>query len=175
MSSAVAVKQGVTLAFRSPTTDGGATVKRTAAKSPISIAGMSVKRHYTCVVAARNSVGVGPASKPSSTIVPLAQDEHQLPGAPATVHVRADVGSIYVTYARVPSAPTGQRLFVKRYRAKCASSNGGVSHREERSWTRPGIEVKHLTAAKTYRCTVSARNSNGWGPFSAPSDPVVPR
>jgi large repetitive protein len=191
VTSAVAAKQGATLTFSRPasdggarildyrvtctSSDGGATVKRTTAKSPIAITGMAVKRHYTCVVAARNSAGVGPASKPSTTVVPLPQDEQQVPVAPAQVFVRADVESIFVDYSRPPYDPHRTRLTINRYRAKCSSSNGGVTHREERSWTKPGIPVQHVTAGRTYRCIASARNSNGWGPYSAPSDPVVPR
>ena len=91
ITSAVAAKQGATLIFTRPASDGGsrildyrvtctsadggATVRRTTAKSPIAIGGMAVKKHYTCVVAARNAAGVGAASRPSGTIVPLAADD----------------------------------------------------------------------------------------------------
>lgn len=190
ITSAVAIEQGTTLTFTKPVSDGGArildyrvtcsssdggtTVKRTAAKSPISIAGMSVKRHYTCVVAARNATGVGSPSKPSATIVPKPQNNQQLPDAPAEVDVRADVESVFVTYTKPIYGTLIGRLFINRYRAKCSSSDGGVTHREERSWTIPGIEVQHLTPGKTYHCIVAARNSNGWSAYSALSDAVVP-
>jgi large repetitive protein len=62
---------------------------------------------------------------------------------------------------------------VNQYRAKCESTDGGVTHRERRRWMARTINVRHLTPGKTYRCTVTARNASGYGPFSAPSDTVV--
>ena len=189
ITSAVAIEQGVTLTFTKPSdggtritsyvvrctsTDGGLAVKAFPLASPATITGMAAKKHYTCVVSAFNSVGAGPASKPSATFVPKVQDSKRLPVAPTVLGVKAEVETIFVTYSKPPYDPHLGRLFVNRYRAKCSSPNGGVTRREERSWTIPGIEVQHLTAGKTYRCIVSARNSNGWGAYSKPSDPVVP-
>jgi hypothetical protein len=59
------------------------------------------------------------------------------------------------------------------YRANCVSTNHGTpgSH----GGTNSPIVVQGLTAAKTYRCTVTANNKVGTGPASARSLAVVAR
>jgi len=58
------------------------------------------------------------------------------------------------------------------HRGKCTSSDGG----------RPGLRradetvlvIGPLTPGKTYTCVVREANKNGFGPYSAPSNAVVP-
>jgi hypothetical protein len=91
-----------------------------------------------------------------------------VPGAPTITSATAGVESVTVAYS-APASDGGSRIF--RYKVTCTSSDGGVtrSNDEQRSPTKVG----HLTAAKTYTCTVAARNRAGTGPASAPSAAVV--
>jgi Fibronectin type III domain len=49
--------------------DGGAKRANEGLKSPIKVSGMNLKT-YTCTVAARNKIGLGPASAPSDPFTP---------------------------------------------------------------------------------------------------------
>jgi len=49
--------------------DGGAKRAHGGLKSPIKVTGLNLKT-YTCTVAARNKVGLGPASAPSNPFTP---------------------------------------------------------------------------------------------------------
>jgi titin len=51
--------------------NGGVTNSHQAFASPISVAGLSSGKTYTCTVAAINQVGTGPASAPSQPFVPI--------------------------------------------------------------------------------------------------------
>ena len=51
--------------------NGGARQANSGLRSPIKVAGLNLKT-YTCTVAARNKVGLGPASAPSDPFVPKA-------------------------------------------------------------------------------------------------------
>ena len=46
----------------------GVTKTKAAKTGPITVAGLTAGKHYTCTVKATNSRGSGPASKPSSTV-----------------------------------------------------------------------------------------------------------
>jgi hypothetical protein len=70
-----------------------------------------------------------------------------------------------------PAHDGGSRIL--SYRASCVSTNHG--HTGSHSGTRSPIVVPKLTAAKTYRCTVTAVNRVGSGPASTPSVAVVAR
>jgi hypothetical protein len=52
-------------------TDGGTAGARAASKSPIEVDGLSAGKTYTCTVAARNKIGLGPASASSDPVVTL--------------------------------------------------------------------------------------------------------
>jgi hypothetical protein len=70
-----------------------------------------------------------------------------------------------------PAHDGGSRIL--SYRASCVSTNHG--HSGANSGTRSPIVVSELTAAKTYRCTVTALNKIGSGPASARSVAVIAR
>ena len=91
-----------------------------------------------------------------------------VPGAPTITAVTAGHRSVKITFTK-PADNGGAG--VTSYRAKCTSSNGGVTRSHE--GTRSPIYVAGLTAEKTYTCTLRARNKVGLGPSSAPSDPFV--
>ena len=187
VTSVKALVQGAAITFRPPANDGGERVLdyrvrctssnggiatlRSAPDSPVEVHGMSVGKQYTCTVAARNINGLGKTSKPSGAVLPLPQPNRGLPGAPTNVHVKPGVASIFVTYTP-PETSVGD-LPINQYRARCRSTNGGVTKREKRRWMAPGIDVRHLTPGKTYQCDVAARNMLGYGPFSALSEDVV--
>jgi hypothetical protein len=185
ITSATTAVQGATITFRKPasdggsrlfdyrvrctSTDGGLTTLRSVRHSPITVHGMSVGKTYTCTVAARNAIGLGPASEPSDAVVPLPQPSKPLPGPATVTHVIAGVGRIQVSIA-APRVPHGG-LPINGFFAKCRSTDGGVTHRERRQNSK--VVVRHLTPGKTYVCSGAARNMLGYGTFGAPSEPVV--
>ena len=91
------------------------------------------------------------------------------PGAPTITSVKVGVHSGTVSFTK-PASNGGSRIV--SYRVVCKSSNGGA--RRATSGLRSPIKVSGLNA-KTYTCTVAARNKAGTGPASAPSDPFVPK
>src|SRR4051794_9481772 len=91
-----------------------------------------------------------------------------VPSAPRITSVTAGVESVTVAFAR-PASNGGARIL--QYKATCVSSDGGVGHFDNEPG--PPVRVVHLSGAKTYTCTVAARNQAGLGPASAPSQPVV--
>jgi len=88
ITSAVAGKRNVTVAFSAPASNGGAPILEYKAKctssdggttrsherrhSSIRVVDLTAGKTYTCTVAARNRKGFGPASPPSSAAVTLA-------------------------------------------------------------------------------------------------------
>ena len=68
-------------------------------------------------------------------------------------------------------APPSNGAPITSYSARCTSSNGGATKTGVRQ--RPALSiviVPRLTNGKAYRCTISATNSRGTGPGSAPSN-----
>jgi hypothetical protein len=91
-----------------------------------------------------------------------------VPGAPTITSITAGVRSVKVAFTK-PADNGGSKI--TSYRVKCTSSDGGAARAHEA--TKSPILVAGLTAGKTYRCTVLARNKVVPGPASAPSDAVV--
>jgi hypothetical protein len=149
---------------RCTSSDGGRTASHAASKSPIFVASLTPHKTYTCTVKARNRVGYGPASDPSNAFKPRAD----VPGAPTEVTATAGVRSVKVAFTK-PADSGGSPIV--NYRVRCVSSDGGKpgSHEGARS----PIRVAGLSGAKTYTCTVKARNRVGVGPVSDPSNAVV--
>ena len=129
--------------------------------APITVTGLTTKKTYTCSVTATNAWGVGPASVASAPVIVGA------PSAPSGVRTtRTAAGRLQVAFA--PGANNGAAI--TRFTATCKSSDGGVT--KAVSSTVHPIAVTGLTAGKTYTCAVSATNSRGVGPQSAPSPAV---
>jgi hypothetical protein len=179
-----AVKAGlfaVTVTFRRPASDGGAQIigyrvrctssnrgatgSQSVKGSPSTVRGLGANKTYRCTVTANNSVGVGPASAPSSAVVAFPR----VPGPPTLTSAQA-VGLRSITVAFKAPTDTG-RAPIKNYRASCTSANGGATH--TRLAPHSPIGVNSLTADKTYTCTVAAANNVGLGHASAPSHTVV--
>jgi len=138
---------------------GGKTCTTTGALS-CTVAGLANGTPYTFTVTATNSVGTGPASTASTAVTPL-----PVPGAPGSVSAlgvdasavvswtaAGDNGSAITLYT-VTSAPDG----------KTCTTTGALT------CTVPG-----LTNRTPYTFTVTATNSVGTGPASAPSAVVTP-
>jgi Fibronectin type III domain len=140
-----------------------------ATASPIRVTSLSAGHTYTCRVQVLITGGTfGPWSPESAKVVPLKEQQTTVPEAPKLLYVHPGKASISVGVGRLDHSGG---LKVTRYVAKCVSSNGGHSNKQQGSIS--PIKVDHLTGAKTYTCSVAARNAKGFGAFSAPSKPVV--
>jgi hypothetical protein len=142
-------------------TNGGTQRLAQRAASPITVPGATTGKRYSCRVSAVNSEGLGTSVGAPSRVVVGA------PARPRVVKVvKSAPGSLDVTFKA--AANNGAPL--TRYRAKCVSPDGGVA----RTWTAGrkarSIPVAGLTRGRHYRCTVTAKNSRGFGPASAPSN-----
>jgi hypothetical protein len=184
ITSVTAAPLSARVAFNKPAHDGGAPVRsdtvtctssnggvkatQNGPRSPISVRGMTVGKKYTCVVAARNRIGVSKFSAPSGVVIPLANPLPAVPGAPKLTYVHAGVQSIAVGFT--PPANHGGTI-ISTYRAKCSSSNGGNRGSKE-NLVSP-VVLDELSPGKTYTCIVQARNTGGFGAVSNRSVTVV--
>ena len=143
--------------------DGGIAAAHDRASSPIRVPGLTSNRTYTCTVAARNNVGLGPASRPSRMVVV----RPTVPAAPTNTSVKAGVHGVVVAFSR-PSDDGGAPIAI--YQARCNTRGGATSTHDG---TTSPISVSGLAANATYICTVAASNNVGFGSASRPSRPVV--
>jgi len=148
--------------------DGGVSKSETEHFSPTRVEHLTPGKTYNCNVMARNSVGFGPPSANSAAVVTLSPPVITVPGAPTITSATAGHHSVTVAFSP-PASNGGSSIF--EYKAVCTSSNGGRT----RSNTRHSspIKINDLSSAKTYTCTVAARNRKGLGAASAPSAPVT--
>ena len=148
--------------------DGGVTRSNERGGSPIRVGDLTAPKTYTCTVTARNRHGKGPASAASAPVVTLLPIVSNSPGAPTITSAVAGKHSVTITYT-APASDGGSPII--EYRSTCISSNGGVTHSEHEHAS--PTKVNGLTPARTYTCTVAARNKRGYGPESAPSAAVT--
>ncbi len=143
---------------------GGASATGTG--SPITVTGLTDGIGYTFTVTATNSVGTGAPSSASNLVIPVGP-----PGAPTgvTAVVGAGAGSASVSF----TAPASNGAPITGYTVTGTSSNGGVSGTA--TGTTSPISVTGLSSFKLYTFTVTATNSLGIGPASAPSGPISTR
>jgi hypothetical protein len=122
------------------------------------ITGLTNTVNYKFNVSAKNAVGTGPSASSNGGVRVGA------PGMPLqpTVNKPAS-GSLKVKF-KAP-APNGSPI--TGYTAKCTSGNGGAAG--SKNGGKSPITVTGLTAGKTYRCRVLARNARGDGSPSLPS------
>ena len=144
--------------------DGGVTRSESSVNLSVVVENLTAAKTYSCTVSARNHAGTGPPSTPSSPVVVLPV----LPGPVTITEVVPGDHNVRVVFTR-PASSGGAPIIT--YKATCTSSNGGVTNSESQ-FSRSFL-VDHLTPGKTYTCTVTARNTLGFGPTSAPSTPVV--
>jgi uncharacterized repeat protein (TIGR01451 family) len=97
----------------------------------------------------------------SITIVP------DVPGAPENANANAGDAQLNVTW-NAPASDGG--ALITDYTATCTDGSNNFSG----SALEPPITVTGLTNGTSYTCTVTATNSSGTGPASAPSSSVTP-
>ena len=126
----------------------------------VTIAGLANAKAYTFRIVAKNSRGTGAIATTAPAVVGT-------PTAPGGVKaVKVSAGSLSVTFA----AGANNGAPVTKYTAACTSSNGGGA--KSNTGTAGPIADTGLTAGKIYTCTITATNSRGTGPQSAPSAAV---
>jgi hypothetical protein len=130
--------------------------------SPTTITGLTNGVTYTFEVYAVNAVGAGPYSAPSNPYTP----EAGVPSAP--LNVTAVAGNTQATITFSPPTTDGGSV-ITRYTA--TSSPGGFTASGP---TVAPLIVTGLTDGVQYTFTVTATNSSGTGPASAPSNAVTP-
>jgi hypothetical protein len=123
------------------------------------VASLSAGRTYTCVVVAKNAVGISSTSTPSAPVVVMTA-----PGQPTITSVTPGFHTIQVAYT--PPASNGGSP-ITAYKATCTSSDGGVA--KASSGLASPLVVASLSANHTYTCTVVATNGAGTGIPSASS------
>jgi len=130
----------------------------TSSSTTCTVTGLTNGTSYTFTVTATNAVGTGPASSPSSPIVPAT-----VPGAPINVVATsfADTRSTVSWYAPVSTGglPLTSYTITANSGQTCTTANSTT-----RSCTFLG-----LTNGTTYTFTVTATNAVGVGPASAPA------
>jgi hypothetical protein len=144
-------------------TNGGLTKTGTGSASPVTVAGASTGKTYTCTVKAHNARGLSLASAVSGPVI-LGS-----PASPATPTVTNGAsGVLNVAFTLLTSAQAnGSPLLSPKYTATCTSSNAGVTG--SASGDTSPISVTGLTAGKTYTCRVAGNNARGTGLNSPPS------
>lgn len=144
--------------------NGGTTRTGTGATSPIVVSNLNNGKTYTCRVRATNNEGPGLNSPASDTTVPSRK-----PDQPARPTAKAGEARVKVSF----TTPGNGGATITHYNVKCTSTNGGVAG--SALGTASPVTVTHLSNAKSYTCTVAARNKNGWSPTSPASTAVIPR
>jgi hypothetical protein len=182
--SATAGNTNATITFSAPADTGGTPITgytvtgspggtATGVGSPITVTGLTNGTGYTFTVKATNIVGTGPASTASNSVTPAAP-VLTVPGAPTGVSATAGNARATVTFS-APADTGGTPIIEYRiYGYKNGlldlsysyGDPGGVS---PVPWTFEG-----LTNGASYTFTVTARNSVGDSPSSAPSSAVIP-
>lgn len=164
-----------TVAFTPPSNNGGATITGytatsnpggqtgTGASSPITVTGLSNGNAYTFTVTATNSVGTGPPSAASNSVIPVAPAT--VPGAP--VIGTATAGNAQATVTFSPPGSNGGSA-ITGYTA--TSFPGNISNTGSGS----PIVVSGLTNGTPYSFTVTATNAIGTSNPSASSNQVTP-
>jgi hypothetical protein len=126
------------------------------------VSGLTDGTTVTFTVAGANGGGLGPQSAPTN---PITIGAPTAPSATAAAKTAPDT----IKVAFHASADNGAAI--TSYKAVCRSPNGGTTRGS--TGTAGPLSVKHLTDGKTYTCTVTATNSRGNSPASAPSPPIT--
>jgi large repetitive protein len=132
----------------------------TGSSSPLTVTGLTNGLLYTFTVTATNSLGIGLPSAPSAPVAPAI-----LPGPPTNLVATGGDSRAYIAF----TAPTGPgSSTIIRYTA--VSNPDGFTGTGVSS----PIVVMGLTNGSSYTFTVRATNTGGTGPFSDPSNSVIP-
>jgi hypothetical protein len=141
---------------------GNFTVTASPNVTTATVTGLTNGTGYTFTVAATNSVGTGAQSAPSNSVTPAG-----LPGAPTGVTATAGIGQATVSWI-APASNGGSAL--TGYTVTSMPGNITVSAGPSAT----NATVAGLTNGTAYTFTVTATNSVGTGPASAPSNSVTP-
>lgn len=152
---------GAPMTFHAQCTDGVVVVLGSAAASPIVVGGLDNGTTYQCSVHASNAGGDGAASAPVA-VTPMS-----LPGAPTGLVATAGDGEAQLTFA-APIDDGGSAIV--GYEASCTDGSVTITAASVAS----PIVLMGLANGTIYACTVTASNSLGAGPASAPVD-VMPQ
>jgi hypothetical protein len=147
-------------------TNGGISATKSATSGPLTVAGLTTAKTYSCTAKATNTRGAGLPSTPSPAVVVGS------PAAPTNVKAVAGsatsaTGSLVVSF----TAGANNGAAITSYSATCTSTNGGISG--TKSASSGPLTVAGLTTAKTYSCTAKATNTRGAGLPSTPSPMVI--
>jgi hypothetical protein len=133
------------------------------------VTGLTNGTAYTFTVSATNSAGTGPASAPSNSVTPSAP---QAPGAPTGV--TATAGNAQATVSWTAPASSGSSAITSYTVTPYIGSTAQTPVTVSGSPPATSTTVTGLTNGTAYTFTVSATNSVGTGPASAPSNSVTP-
>jgi large repetitive protein len=125
------------------------------------VSGLKDGTTYTFRVVARNLRGTGPESTPSTPVRP-----ETLPPAPASITATAGNGSAFVTWAgsvTTGDPVTGYQVVSTQTAHLGCTTTGALS-----------CTVTGLSDGFTYTFRVQAKDVNDYGPFSSPSNAIVP-
>ena len=141
------------------TSSPGGIITSTTGATNVRVSGLTNGVPYTFRVVATNLVGPGPASVPSTPIVPAA-----IPGAPTNVIAVPQNRQASISWQSAPNNGSPIRQY------EVTSNPGGVV------LTSLGTSLVFtgLTNGTTYSFTVLATNAMGPGPMSLPSNTVTP-
>lgn len=149
--------------YKVTSSPGGFTGNSVGAATSAVVSGLTDGTSYTFTVTATNSVGTGPASGPSPAVIPVSGAT--VPDAPTAVSAVPGDGQATVSWS--PPASDGGAAITSY---KVTSSPGGFTATNATS----PVTVTGLTDGTSYTFTVTATNSVGTGPASAPSPAVIP-
>jgi large repetitive protein len=185
ITSAVAGVQNATISFHKPSSDGGLhvfayrvtctstdgvfTFTGNGAHTPLRVGHLSVRKVYTCRVAARNGLGLGAFSAESAPVIPQVDKHRSVPAPPTTIAASGGAGFATVVFGGGAYSVFGNTTM---YRAVCTSSNGGHPGSERNKHPGP-IAVRGLTVGKTYTCYGQSRDQFGWSAASPHSNAFI--
>jgi hypothetical protein len=140
---------------------GGATGSQAGVGSPLTVAGLTNGRTYTCTVTAQNAKGPGSPSAQSATIVPATT-----PGAPGNIIATPRDSSAIVSWSAPDNGGSAITSYTIAYTpgTKTVTVGGDVL----------STTITGLRNGIAYSFTVRASNDVGTGPASAEAGPVTP-
>lgn len=182
IDSTTAANGSIIISWSAPASDGGSAITSytvtaspqvngavrscsTSGTTSCSVTGLSNGTPYTFVVTASNVKGAGTPSVASAPIAPKA-----VPGSPSINGVSAGNGSVTVSWS-APSSAGGSAI--TGYSVIATPQVSGQTKGCTAAGT-TSCTVTGLVNGQSYTFTVSAENSAGSGPASAPSNPATP-